>query len=122
MLTTIVRPEENQIAGLGEIHQRLEEVRLLMEAGSFNAPALLWSAFEAAARLSLTELGRQADRPIRIADTPAGLSGQAVAYGVIDPDDRDVVLRLASASAADMDTFQRAAFIMERTLVEMVRQ
>ena len=89
---------------------------------------MFWSAFESAVRLSLAELGERTDRPIWLSDTPHGLASQAVAYSVIDPEDRDVLLRFlqeyeeAAAGKAEMidrDLLQKVGFFAERTLDEM---
>ena len=120
-MQTLTAPMKSVSMTGAEIGQRLTEGKRLIKGNPLKAAAMLWSAVEAAIRLSLTELGEQTDRPICIVDTPAGLSGQAVAYGVIDPEDREVVLRLVSTSAANTDTLQQAAFITERTLNEMTQ-
>jgi hypothetical protein len=107
------------------IRERLANSRHLIASGQLKVAAiLLWSAFEAAVRSSLTDLGRQTDDPIEISETPRGLSTQAVAYGVIDPEDRDVLLRLlpvahGDAKAFDVSLLQELSRFTERTLDEM---
>ncbi len=104
------RPEAAQIKGRSE-----QEV------------TSLWTAFEAAVRLSLTDLGQQTDDPIRVSETPQGLLIQAVAYGIIDPEDRETLLHFLShydtaskqSSAVDADTLRQIKHITERTLNEL---
>ncbi len=115
-----------------EIRQHLADGRRLIGSGQLGAAAvLLWSAFEAAVRLSLTELGRQTEDPIGISDSPYGLCAQAVAHGVIDPEDREVLLRFLTqvdaaehvgAETIDADLLQEVSRFTERTLDEMERQ
>ena len=88
---------------------------------------MLWSAFESAVRLSLTELGQQTDDPIKISETPQGLSTQAVAYGIIDPEDRGVLLRFLPIAHGDLKTtdvslFQEVSRFTKRTLEEIGQQ
>ncbi len=110
------------------IRERLANSRHLIATDQLKAASiLLWSAFETAVRLSLTDLGRQTDDPIEISETPQGLTTQAVAYGVIDPEDRDVLLRVlpvAQGNAEDVDTrlLQKLSRFTERTLDEMEQQ
>lgn len=86
-----------------------------------------WTAFEAAVRLSLTDLGQQTDNPIWVSDSPQGLLVQAVAYGVIDPEDREMLLRFLSqrnavsgqGEAVDAETLRQIEHITKRTLDEM---
>ena len=87
----------------------------------------LWTAFEAAVRSSLTDLGQQTDDPIRVSETPQGLLVQAVAYGVIDPEDCEMLLCFLSQRNAsnedgkspDVDTLRQIEQITQRTLDEM---
>ncbi len=103
---------------------------LLLAGRRKEAADCVWSAFEASVRLSLTELGEQTDDPIRISDSPEGLSSQAVAYGVIDPEDRETLLRFLSqrdtlngqSKAIDTETLRQIEYITERTLDEMKQQ
>ncbi len=122
MQTTLVPTAAGQLHDTAEIRQRLAESERLTKTKHWKVAAdLLWSAFEAAVRLSLTQLGEQTDRPIQISDTSSGLSTQAVAYGIIDPADRDSVLRLLSLSTVDTDVLQQVKQITERTLDEMAQ-
>ena len=119
-----VRPLE-----AAEIRQHISEGGQLIASGQRVAAAVrLWTAFEAAVRFSLTELGQRTDDPIWISDTPYGLSTQAVAYGVIDPEDRDVLLRFlpmrdaaahGNAEAIDAGVLEDVSRLAERTLDEM---
>lgn len=110
------------------IRERLANSRHLIASGQLKVAAiLLWSAFETAVRLSLTDLGQQTNDPIEISETPQGLSAQAVAYGVIDPEDRDVLLRLlpvahGDAEVVDASLLKRLSRFTERTLDEMKQQ
>ena len=63
-----------------------------------------------------------------LSDTPRGLVSQAVAYGVIDPEDRATLLRFlqvydeaapGKAEMIDSDLLQKVGFFAERTLDEM---
>ena len=110
------------------IRQRLAEGRSLAAAAQPAAAAVLWSAFESAVRLSLAELGEQTDRPIWLSDTPRGLASQAVAYGVLDSENRDVLLRflqeyeeaaVGKAGRVDRDLLRKVGFFTERTLDEL---
>lgn len=107
------------------VRMRLMDGQDLITTGQLKSAAvLLWSAFETAIRLSLTELGHQTDDPIKISETPQGLSTQAVAYGVIDPQDRSVLLRFlnfahGNAEAVDVSLLQEVSRFTERTLDEM---
>lgn len=115
-----------------EIRQQISEERQLIASGQLETAGIrLWTAFAAAVRLSLTELGQQTDDPIWISDTPHGLSAQAVAYGVIDPEDRDVLRRFllmrdatvrSNAEAIDANILQEVSRFAERTLDEMKQQ
>lgn len=97
MQTTVV-PSTNTRFDTSQVRQRIAEGHDLIASRDFVAAAsVLWSAFESAVRLSLAELGEQTDRPIWLSDTPGGLTSQAVAYGVIDPKDRDVLLRFCKS-------------------------
>ena len=112
-----------------DVRRRIADGQRLVAGGQLEAAAvLIWSAFDAAVRLSLDELGQQTNDPIWISETPYGLSAQAVAYGVIDPADRDVLLRFlpmrdaaahGSAEAIDADLLQEVCWFAERTLDEM---
>ena len=128
MHATVV-PVVNTRFDISQVRQRIAEGRDLIGSRQFAAAAsVLWSAFESAVHLSLAELGEQTDRPIWLSDTPRGLASQAVAYGVIDPEDRDVLLRFlqeydkAAAGKAKMiddDLLEKISFYAERTLNEM---
>lgn len=105
--------------------------RLIASRQLETAAVLLWSAFEEAVRLSLTDLGQRTDDPIWISDTLYGLSAQAVAYGIIDPEDRDVLLRFlpmrdavahGDTEAIDASLLQEVSRFTERTLDEIERQ
>ena len=130
MQTMIAPSLEAVLVTAAEIRQSLAtSQRLIASQHLEEAAALLWSAFETAVRLSLTDLGKTED-PIWISDTPLGLSAQAVAYGVIDPQDRDVLLRLlpvldashGGAKAVDVGGLQEVSRLTERTLDEMEQQ
>lgn len=98
--TITAPPTTAEPGNVAYIRQRISDGRRLVATGQLGAAAVLvWSAFEAAVRLSLEELGQQTDDPIWISGVPAGLCAQAVAYGVIDPEDRDVLLRFLSMNA-----------------------
>ena len=113
------------VAGVWE---RLADSRSLIASGQLNLAAiLLWSALETAVRLSLTDLGQKTNDPIAISETPQGLSTQAVAYGVINPEDRSVLLRFLPAAHSDMEAvdlglLQEVSRFTERTLIEMEHQ
>ncbi len=100
---------------------------LIISKREKEATALLWTAFEAAVHLSLTDLGQQTDDPIRVSETPQGLLVQAVAYGVIDPKDREMLLCFLSQrdavsgpdEAVDAETLSRIEYITKRTIDEM---
>lgn len=100
---------------------------LLLAERRKEAGDRIWSAFEASVRFSLTELGEQTDDPIWISNSPEGLSSQAVAYGVIDPEDREPLLQFLSQRDAarqqnniiDAETLRQVEYITERTLGEM---
>lgn len=128
MQTTVV-PSTNTRFDTSQVRQRIAEGHDLIASRDFVAAAsVLWSAFESAVRLSLAELGEQTDRPIWLSDTPGGLTSQAVAYGVIDPEDRDVLLRFlqeydeiaeGKAETIDVTLLQKVEWFTERTLDEM---
>lgn len=128
MQTTVV-PAVNTRLDTSQVRQRIAEGRDLIASRNFAAAAsVLWPAFESAVRLSLAELGEQTDRPIWLSDTPRGLTSQAVAYGVVDPEDRDVLLRflqeyeetaVGKAEIINSDLLQKVGFLAERTLNEM---
>lgn len=128
MQTTVV-PVTNTRSDTSQARRQIAEGRNLIGSRQFAAAAsVLWSAFESAVRLSLAELGEQTGRPIWLNDTPRGLASQAVAYGIIDPEDRDVLLRFlqeyeevaaGKAEIIDSDLLQRVGFFAERTLNEM---
>lgn len=129
MQTMIAPPPTMRPWNVAEIRQHLLEGRQLIASGQLEVAAVrLWTAFEEAVRFSLTELGQTTDDPIWISDTPYGLSAQAVAYGVIDPEDRDVLLHFLSArdtashgnmEAVDSSILQKVGWFAERTLNEM---
>lgn len=128
MQTTVV-PAMNVHFDTSQTRRQIEEGRDLIGSRQLAAAAsVLWSAFDSAVRLSLAELGEQTDRPIWLSDTPRGLASQAVAYGVIDPEDRDVLLRFlqecdeiaeGKAETVDINLLQRVEWFTERTLDEM---
>ncbi len=128
-MQTIIVPSTKSRFDTAPIRRRIVEGQELVNLGRFGAAAtVLWASFEAAVRLSLAELGEQTDRPIWLSGTPRGLASQAVAYGIIDPEDRDVLLRFlqeyeeVAAGKAEMfdgDLLQRISFLAERTLEEM---
>ena len=128
MQTTIAHSTKTHF-DTAPIRQRLAEGQELVNSGQLGAAAaVFWTSFEEAVRLSLAELGEQTDRPIWFSDTPRGLASQAVAYGVIDPEDRDVLLRFlqaydesaeGKAEAIDVSLLQRVKWLAERTLAEM---
>jgi len=114
---------------VADVRQRIADGRRLVASGQLEVAAvLIWSAFEAAVHLSLDELGQQTDDPIWVSEVPAGLRAQAVAYGVIDPEDRDVLLRFlsvrdaashSSVEAIDAGTLQKVIWFVERMLDEV---
>lgn len=127
-MQTTVSPAAERHLDMASIRQNLAEGRKLAAAGQSSAAAVLWSAFESAVRLSLTELGKKTDRPIWLNDTPGGLTAQAVAYGMIAPDDRDVLLRFlqeydravtGEADEIDSALLQQVGLFAERTLDEI---
>lgn len=132
MQTIVAPPPTIRPLNAAEIRQRIADGRHLIASRQLEAAAvLLWSAFEAAVRLSLNDLGQQTDDPIWISETPYGLSAQAVAYGVIDPEDRDVLLRFlpmrdaaahGNAEAIGADLLQAVSRFTERTLDEIEQQ
>lgn len=120
-----------RLLNIGDIRECLADgSHLLLAERRKEAGDRIWSAFEASVRLSLTELGEQTDDPIWISNSPEGLSSQAVAYGVIDPEDRETLLRFLSQRAAvngqsksiDLENLRQIEFITERTLDEMKQQ
>lgn len=127
-MQTITAPPTAKPGDVADIRQRIADGRHLVASGQLEAAAILiWSAFEAAIRLSLDELGQQTDDPIWVSEVSAGLCAQAVTYGVIDPENRDVLLRFLSArdaaygnaSVIDASTLQEISWFAERTLDEM---
>lgn len=102
----------------------MDSQHLIASGQSKFAAIMLWSAFETAVRLSLTDLGQKTDDPIEISETPQGLSTQAVAYGVINPEDRAVLLHFlpiahGNAEAIDVSLLQEVSRFTKRTLDEM---
>jgi hypothetical protein len=131
-MQTIFAPAMVIRSSAEDIRQHLVEGQRLIGSGQLRSAAvLLWSAFEAAVRLSLTELGRQTGDLIGISDSPYGLCVQAVAYGVIDPEDRDVLMRFVpllnaaehvGVETTDAGLLQEVSRFTERALDEMERQ
>lgn len=129
MQTITAPPAAAKLGDADDVRQRIADGYRLISSRQLEAAAMMmWSAFEAAVRLSLDELGRQTDDPIWVSEVPAGLCVQAVAYGVIDPADRDVLLRFLpmigaashdSAEAIDVGLLQEVGQFTARTLDEM---
>lgn len=129
MQTMIAPPPAVSPLNAAEIRHLIADGRHLIASGQLEAAAVrLWTALERAIRLPLNDLGQQTDDPIWISDTRYGLSTQAVAYGVIDPEDRDVLLRVLSIrdtaahgnpGVVDASTLQEVSRFAERTLDEM---
>ena len=129
MQTMTAPPPTVSLLNAAKIQHLIADGRHLIASGHLEAAAVrLWTAFEGAVRLSLNDLGQHTDDPIWISDTPYGLSAQAVAYGVIDPEDRDVLLHFlsmrdaaahGSAEAIDVSMLQEVSRFAERTLAEM---
>ena len=128
-MQTAVVPVINTRFDTSQVRRQLAEGHDLISSRQFAAAAsVLWSAFESVVHLSLAELGERTDRPIWRSDTPRGLTAQAVAYGVIDPEDRDVLLRFlqaydeiaeGKAETIDVSLLQRIDWFTERTLDEI---
>ncbi len=128
LVPTAVGPSSDIAADITAIRKRLAEgQRFIRLKQSKAAAVVLWSALESAVRLSLTELGQQTGNPIQVSDTALGLSAQAVAYGVIDPEDREVLRLLPMRNAAvhsgspliDEKLLQKVSKFTEQTLDEM---
>jgi hypothetical protein len=131
-MQTLTAPPKLDPVTVAEVRQALADSQRLIASRQLQAAAvLLWSAFEAAVRISLTDLGQRTDDPIGISDSPYGLCAQAVAYGVIDPEDRAVLLRFLPARDAaahgdaetiDAGLLQEVSRFTERTLGELEQQ
>lgn len=120
-----------RLLNIGDIRECLADgSHLLLAERRKEAGDRIWSAFEASVRLSLTELGEQTEDPIWISNSPEGLSSQAVAYGVINPEDRGTLMRFLSERDAvsghsqtiDAETLRQIEYITVRTLDEMKQQ